>query len=245
MNPGFSERTYEFCFNAEYCQINAAILASHPHIPSQQMEKDLGYDVEFRLQHGHYTRSVFFQHKVSAFAENKAGRNAHFYDAHGGPYFRFPVDNDQHNTLCELSRTKGNAFYCAPRFHLSHELEAHFRANSIAGNAILLDPVDVGDIYDTERHNITYGPNGTNPTLHSDARRVKKSYSGGEENRPALKQNVLNEGYIEELSEELVQRTRESRFQKSVTRAVERSRPIEQVQYLLGRVYQVTWLLLP
>lgn len=245
MGPGFSERTYEFCFNAEYCQTNVALLASHPHIPSQRMEKDLGYDVEFKLRHGHYTRSIFFQHKVSAFAENRAGRNAHFVDAHGGPYFRFTVDNDQHNTLCALSRTKGNAFYCAPRFHLSHELEAHFRGGSIASNAILLDPADVGDIFDIERHNITYGPDGTNPTLHSEFRRFKNSYSGGAENKPFLKQRVLNEEYIEELSEDLVVRTRESRFQRSLTSAVERSKPIERVQYLLGRVYQVTWVLLP
>jgi hypothetical protein len=245
MNPGFSERTYEFCFNAEYCQTNAALLASHPHIPSQQMEKDLGYDVEFRLQHGIYTRSIFFQHKVSAFAENKSGRNGHFFDAHGGPYFRFPVDNDQHNTLCELSRTKGNAFYCAPRFHLSHQLELHFRAGSIAPNAILLDPVDVGDIFDNDRHNITYSPNGSNPTLHSEIRRFKKFYTGGEEDGPFLKQREINEDYIEELSKELILRTKESRFEKAITRAVESSRPIERVQYLLGRVYQVSWLLLP
>ena len=245
MNPGFSERTFEFCFNAEYCQVNAALLASHPHLPSQQMEKDLGYDVEFRLQHGQYTRSIFFQHKVSAFAENRAGRNAHFFNAHGGPYFRFPIDNEQHNTLCQLSRTKGNAFYCAPRFHLSHELETHFRAGSIGSNAILLNPVDVGDIFDNDRHNITYAPCGANPTLHSEIRRFKKHYSGGEENRPTLKQGVFDRGYIEELSEELITRTRDSRFHKSITRAVERSRPIEKVQYLLGRVYQVTWVLLP
>jgi hypothetical protein len=26
VNPGFSERTFEFCYNAEYCQSNAALL---------------------------------------------------------------------------------------------------------------------------------------------------------------------------------------------------------------------------
>lgn len=143
MSPGFSERTFEVCYNAEYCQINAALLATHPHIPSQRAEKDLGYDVEFKIKHGHYTRSLFLQHKVSSFAEVRAGRNAHFYAVHGQPYFRFSVDNHQHNVLCELSRTKGNAFYCAPRFHLSHELEAHFRGAAVASNAILLDPLDV------------------------------------------------------------------------------------------------------
>src|SRR6185295_4594947 len=74
MGPGFSERTFEFCYNAEYCQRNAALLATHPHIPSQQAEKDLGYDVEFQIDNGSFTRSLFLQHKVASFAERKAGK---------------------------------------------------------------------------------------------------------------------------------------------------------------------------
>jgi len=132
MRPGFSERTFEFCYNAEYCQVNSALLATHPHMPSQRAEKDLGYDVEFKINNGHYTRSLFLQHKVSSFAEVRAGRNAPFYAVHGQPYFRFSVDNEQHNVLCELSRTRGNAFYCAPRFHFRHELETNFRGSSVA-----------------------------------------------------------------------------------------------------------------
>ncbi|CAZ88925.1 putative Adenylosuccinate lyase [Thiomonas arsenitoxydans] len=245
MSPGFSERTFEFCYNAEYCQINAALLATHPHIPSQRAERDLGYDVEFRINSGHYTRSLFLQHKVSSFAEVRAGRNVQFYAAHGQPYFRFPVDNEQHNVLCELSRTRGNAFYCAPRFHLSHELETNFRGASIAPNAILLDPLDIGDIADNERHNITYDAFGQNPTLHSEPRRFQRAYGGGKENAPELKQQPVTAAYVEALSEELVRRTRDSKFRASVTKELERGSPTERAQVLLGRVYQVTWLLLP
>ena len=244
MSPGFSERTFEVCYNAEYCQINAALLATHPHIPSQRAEKDLGYDVEFKIKHGHYTRSLFLQHKVSSFAEVRAGRNAHFYAVHGQPYFRFSVDNHQHNVLCELSRTKGNAFYCAPRFHLSHELEAHFRGAAVASNAILLDPLDVGDIADTDRHNVTYYALGQTPTLHSEVRRFERAYGGGKENAPELRRQAITEEYVEALSQELVRRTKGSRFKQSVTAELERAKPIERAQILLGRVYQVTWLLL-
>ena len=28
MGPGFSERTFDFCYNVEYCQLNAALLAN-------------------------------------------------------------------------------------------------------------------------------------------------------------------------------------------------------------------------
>ena len=245
MNPGFSERTFEFCFNAEFCHRFRGLLASHPHIPSQRMEKDLGYDVEFEIQTGQFTTSIFLQHKVSCYAQSKAGRNARFFDTHGGPYFRFSVDNDQHNTLCELSRTKGNAYYCAPRFYLSHELGSHFRANSIGDNAILLDPLQVELIYDDERHNITYAPDGSSPTFHSEPRRFEKGYSGGKEGVPEFRRRTINKEYIGELSEELLSRTVESKYARFVTREIEAYRPIERIQYLLGRVYQVSWVLLP
>jgi hypothetical protein len=245
VGPGFSERTFEFCYNAEYCHINAALLATHPHIPSQNAEKDLGYDVEFRINEGNFTRSLFLQHKVASFAEVVAGRNAEFYAAQGGPYFRFVVDNEQHNVLCELSRTKGNAFYCAPRFHLRHELETHFRGPSIAANSVLLDPLDVGDIEDDERHNITYNPLGQNPTLHSEPRRFRRAFGGGKENAPELKRQPITREYVRELSEELVRRTVDSKFRRSITAEMEQARPIERAQILLGRVYQVTWFLLP
>ena len=241
----FSERTFEFCYNMEYCISNAAILASHPHIPTQRAEKDLGYDVEMKINQGGLVKSLFLQHKVSAYAQHRAGNNGRFYDTHMGPYFRFPVDNEQHNTLLELSRTKGNAFYCSPRFHHSHELETHFTGKSICMNALLLDPQDVGGIADADRHNITYKPSGLDPTLHSEARKFKNSFTGSGENAPELKSSVINKEYIESLSEELMSRTRQSKFKAAVTKELERAKPIERAQILLGRVYQVTWLLLP
>ena len=164
---------------------------------------------------------------------------------HGQPYFRFSVDNDQHNVLCELSRTRGNAFYCAPRFHLRHELGANFRATTVAINAILLDPLDVGDITDNGRHNITYNAFGQNPTLHSDPRRFQRAYGGGQENAPELRRQAITEDYMEELSRELVRRTKDSKFKQSLTAELAQTGPVERAQILLGRVYQVTWLLLP
>lgn len=245
MRPSFSERTFEFCYNAEYCHLNAALLATHPHIPSQRAEKNLGYDVEFKIANGNFTRSLFLQHKVASFAEVRVGRNALFYAAHDQPYFRFPIDNEQHNVLYALSQTKGNAFYCAPRFHLSRELAANFRNASVAANAVLLDPLDVGEITDEKRHNVTYDALGQNPTLHSEPRLFRHSYSGGEEHAPELRRQPITQDYIHELSTELVRRTKDSKFHRSLTKELERSRPIEQAQFLLGRVYQVTWLLLP
>ena len=252
MKPGFSERTFEFCYNAEYCQLNAALLATHPHIPSQRAEKDLGYDVEFKIIDGKFTRSLFLQHKVASFAEVRAGRNVLFYAAHNQPYFRFPIDNEQHNVLCELSRTEGNAFYCAPRFHLRSELEAHFRTASIAANAVLLNPLDVGEVTGKERHNVTYDALGQNPTLHPKLKRFKHSYSDGERTAPQLMRQRITLDDIQELStmlvdstEKLVDSAAASKFRRSLQMARELSSAVKQAQFLLGHVYQVTWFLLP
>lgn len=245
MRPGFSERTFEFCFNAEFCQAVGGLLVSHPHIPSQQIEKDLGYDVAFKIQQDQYISSIFIQHKVAHFAEARAGRNAQFFDHHHGPYFRFAVDNEQHNTLHELSRNKGDAYYCAPLFHLSHELEDHFRANTITNNSLLLDPVQVGPLTDIERHNITFNPSGTNPTMHSDPRRFDKPFRASKEEMPEFKKRRIDVSYLREVSEEVVSRTVGSKFKDSVTWLVQRMSPLQRAQYLLGRVYKVSWVLVP
>jgi hypothetical protein len=245
MGPGFSERTFEFCYNAEYCQVHAALLAAYPNLPSQRQEKYLGYDVEFKISEGLFTKSVFLQHKVSFKATARAGKNTQFYDTHGGPYFRFPVDRVQHNTLRKLSVDWGNAFYCAPRFNLAPELELHFRTPSILDNSILLDPVDVDEITDNGRHNITYAPNGSNPTLHSVPRHFRKAFSGGKKDPPPLKTTTIDGIYVKELCDELVDQTQHSKYRRMATLEVLEKKPVEQIQFLLGHVYGVSWLLLP
>jgi hypothetical protein len=50
---------------------------------------------------------------------------------------------------------------------------------------------------------------------------------------------------VEELDGLLVEQAMSSRFSDAVTPSLRDASPIERVQHLLGRVYQVTWLLLP
>ena len=243
MHAGFSERTFEFCFNAEFCNLNAALLATHPHIPTQNAEKDLGYDVEFEINKGGYVKSLFLQHKVASHAASRAGRNAQFFNHHGGEYYRFPVDNDQHDTLCNLSATKGDAFYCAPCFRGSQDLGIHWRNQTIGSQSILLDPLQVGRA-PPGRHNITYGPNGEKPALHSDSRDFEKAYRADKDGMPQLKIREIDSHFIEELGADLISRAHKREGAEAVTREVRGRSPIEVVQTLLGRVYQVSWLLL-
>jgi hypothetical protein len=244
MRPGVNERTFEFCYNAEFCRRHNALLATHPHIPTQNEEKDLGYDVEFQITHRNFTRSIFLQHKVAHSCEYRAGRNARFYDAHGGPYFRFPVDNDQHNTLVNLARDKGNAYYCAPKFHTSSVLERHFRAEMIARHSVLLNPLEVGGINDQEHHNITFGFGGFPRIMHSEPRYFEEENGGGEE-LPRLEEVPVDDRYVRELSEQLVMSTRDTKLERLLPRGLERRRPVQQAQYILSKIYDVSWILLP
>ncbi|MGH7238673.1 MAG: adenylosuccinate lyase, partial [Candidatus Saccharimonadales bacterium] len=139
----------------------------------------------------------------------------------------------------------GNAFYCAPMFHERSVLEAHFFGNTVTPNAVLLDPLQVGQITDAARHNITFNQAGLNATLHSDARRFKQEYTGGEVRRPPLERVDVTLDYVEELSEQLVADTRTNRFESYLGREFRATRPVERVQILLAHVYDVTWLLLP
>jgi hypothetical protein len=109
---------------------------------------------------------------------------------------------------------------------------------------VLLDPLEVGEIADDDHHNITYDALGHNPTLHSEPRRFRHTFGGGRDNAPELKTQPITREYVHQLSEELVRRTAVSKFRRSITAEVEQARPIERVQIILGRVYQVTWFLL-
>lgn len=244
MHAGFSERTFEFCFNAEFCHLNAALLATHPHIPTQNAEKDLGYDVEFEIKNGGFIKSLFLQHKVASHAAFRAGRNAKFFNHHGGEYYRFPIDNDQHDTLCNLSATKGDAYYCAPIFRGSKDLGAHWQAMSIGKNSILLDPLQVG-YAGLGHHNITYGPNGDKPAMHSDSRPFERAYQADREHMPLLKARTINSEFVAELESTLLNRAdNRDEVSQKIAKDARGRRPIEVVQIILGRVYQVSWLLL-
>ncbi|WP_435258086.1 hypothetical protein ACSBLW_18580 [Thioclava sp. FR2] len=244
MYSGFSERTFEFCYNSEFCRVNAAILATHPSIPSQNEEKDLGYDVEFRLRQLGSVRSLFLQHKIVHFAEQRAGQNARFYNAHGGPYYRFPVDSDQHNVLYALANNRGNAFYCAPTFNRTIDLRQAFETSSICRHSLWLNPLEVGPITDHEKHNITFSPNGGNRFLHSDIRTFN-SNTRGDTGREFLKEIVISEQYIDELAHDLLERSKKSKRYIDIDREVKYRRPVRIVQQILAKVYDVSWIIIP
>src|SRR6266536_4820705 len=98
--PGFSERVFEFGFNSEYANQNRAILAAAPHIPTQNDEKSLGYDIAFEIKrHGGAVHSIAIQHKTCRFVDGESATNQKFWNAVGGPYFAFRLNVDQFNLI--------------------------------------------------------------------------------------------------------------------------------------------------
>ncbi|WP_170553302.1 adenylosuccinate lyase [Ruegeria atlantica] len=244
MNPGFSERAFEFCYNHNYVEKNRALLATYPHIPSQRQEEVLGYDVEFRLTHQSYSASVFIQHKVSHFATCRSGRNARFYNCYHNPYFRFSVDTEQHNLLCELSKTRGNTYYCAPKFASRQHLHEIFEAGTIANNVILLDPNVVGPIGDLERHNITYDEHGLRAHMHSELQEFSWVHSGALSKTENFKQQKIDSSALKEIAELSDELTRDLPARKKIESDILNLAPVPKAQFLLGKFIGVSWLLL-
>lgn len=105
-HAGFSERVFEFSFNAEYAHQNRAVLAAAPHIPTQNEEKYLGYDVAFEVSHRGSIGAIALQHKVCRFVDERGRTNRKFWDAAGGPYFAFRIDVEQFNVIESLASAK-------------------------------------------------------------------------------------------------------------------------------------------
>jgi hypothetical protein len=165
LTPGFSERVFEFSFNAEYADRNRAILAGAPDIPTQNKEKLLGYDVKFELKKsGGAIHAVALQHKVSRYVDRIGPKSGHFWSAIGGPYFGFRLDVAQYNTIEKISSSGVLGFefhYCAPKFASRKDMNSHFMANTVEANSVWISVAGAGQILTDEPHSIIYSEDGT------------------------------------------------------------------------------------
>ena len=241
-NRGFSERTYEFCFNAEFCERHNGLLAALPILPSQRQEKYLGYDVSFKIENGNYCYSLFLQHKIPSYASNRVFNNRSFYDTHNGPYFRFKVDKEQHNRMIEQGSI-GNIFYCGPLFYTYQDLEDNYKAKSIVNSSIWIDPNNT-TIIDNINHNITYDPLGTVAYLHSDPRLIKTIKS--EDFRSVLIKRKVDLNYIRNLANDLSKLLIDTPYERLFPNDPEDDLKdnVARIQNILGRVFDISWILI-
>tara|TARA_R100001369_G_scaffold91410_1_gene132649 strand:- start:315 stop:1049 length:735 start_codon:yes stop_codon:yes gene_type:complete len=244
VGPGFSERAFEFCFNHDYMQRNAAFLATYPNIPSQRQEKYLGYDVEFRLSLRTYSFSVFIQHKVSSYGGSRAGKNADFYNEYNAPYYRFPVDNEQHTRLQALSAGRGNTYYCAPKFHTREDLHDCFQTGAISQRVILLDPNAVMPVGGNRRHNITYDTAGTGARMHSEVNKFERIHNGDILEDSTLKRREIDAKELRKEADAILELSKDDPKANKILDIHKDAPKIVQAQILLGRFYGVTWLLI-
>jgi hypothetical protein len=172
LTPAFSERVFEFSFNAEYANRNSAVLAGVPSIPTQNEEKWLGYDVAFELKRrGGAVHAIALQHKVSRRVDTVGPKNRHFWRAIGGPYFAFRLDIDQYNLIEAISSVglPGIEFYfCAPAFVSRKDMNEHYVARTVEMNSVWIDVSGAGQITDTAAHTIVYSPEGSKAFRFSD-----------------------------------------------------------------------------
>jgi hypothetical protein len=169
--PGFSERVFEFSFNAEFAAANAAVLAGVPHIPTQNEEQYLGYDVAFALNAaGGVSNTVALQHKVARRVDGSGGSNSHFVGKVGIPYLAFRIDADQFNVIESISSAAFPGiefYYCTPLFTTTAQMDSNYMAKSVAANAIWFDIAGVGPLDVSKPHSIVYPASGVSAWVFS------------------------------------------------------------------------------
>lgn len=247
MRPEFSEREFEFCFNAEFIRKNRDAIIGTPFIPSQRLETFLGFDVKFRLQQGNIEHSLFLQHKVSHFVSIRYGKYARLFDFHDGSYFYFNLvrleKSPQHNLLYSLQQSGEEVYYSAPLFYDRNAFTQHFVDNAVIDNSIFIDPSGIGQITDLDLHRISYSQNGTKAAFCSDPEELGSPLDFKNLSK-TIKKRKIDEKYFEKLFILLIESL------KSVYRA-KLSLPAEylklpyvsQCAFLLRRYYKLQWVM--
>ena len=170
--PGFSERVFEFSFNAEYAAANKAVLAGAPHIPTQNEEKHLGYDVLFSVRKaGGITNALALQHKTVRKVDSVSGTNAHFCALAKAPYFAFRIDVEQFNViqgLASLGVPGIEFYYCVPCFTTRLDMNSHYVAQSVLQHSIWIDVSASASLDPSIPHTIVYNQSATQAWVFSD-----------------------------------------------------------------------------
>lgn len=144
---------FEFAYNAEFSGHNKASLVAMPYMPTQVKEKDLAYDVKFRLKNAKgKVRSLMLQHKVVRFVNGYSPTNKKRIAVCKGPYFAMELDTEQYNRILAL-RARGRAvYYCAPCFVRRFEMETHYSSRTLCKASVWVDIAPAGKITDKKCH---------------------------------------------------------------------------------------------
>lgn len=166
---GFSERVFEFAFNAEFATTYKTVIAGLPYIPTQNLEKALGYDVRFEIKkRGQPRRFIALQHKVARYIDGCSGSNFHVREKVGCPYYCTKIDPDQFNTIRKQCGTTGlDFYYCAPKFHEVGEMNKHYTIGQVRQNSAWFDISACNLLTNTEGHKLVYDRSATKAYVFS------------------------------------------------------------------------------
>lgn len=174
----FSERLFEFVFNADFLRQNGATVIGLPHIPSQDEEEWLGYDVAFDIDNGAgVVESLALQHKVARLVDGPGSHsNRDFRKAAGSKYLAFPVDPFQFNTIHALVSEKlpgVEFYYCAPLFVDKPCLDKRYAAQDLGAHSVYFDIRNTKPLDESESHSMVYLQDGSKAWVFSERQDVQ------------------------------------------------------------------------
>jgi hypothetical protein len=167
--PDISEFSYGFALVRELIDHYELALTGAPRFPTQNEEgQEGGYDVALPK----LGVPVFLQIKRS---ECLVRRSASEALQLGLPHYRCHLrptrHSRQHELLLQTEAGGGEVYYAAPRFHLTHELDAAYQKNEVALRSTLIPPSEIGPLPDDRDHYVAMKEDGSQWLLCSRERR--------------------------------------------------------------------------
>jgi len=246
----FNEREFEFLFNAEFVRIHKAALLGTPIIPTPRMERFLGYDIEFRIKNGTFSRSLFIQHKVPDYVRKSRKPYQNIFNCYNGPYYRFPITlldkSPQHNLLRDLAAKGEEVYYCSALFHEVDELQKYFASDSVIEHSRFFSLSSMPIIIDMNQHHVSYDVDGKYGYFHSDPGPLESLLTWGQIQDRSSQKIVVNQEYLQKLLVTLIA-VIETRWHAlpSIPDSIKEKGLTMQTVYLLRRYFNVQWLILP
>ena len=170
VNPEFSEFQFAYGLTREIENNFSSSVVSPPTFPTQRREEIVGSDVIMRIREGNNSITpLFIQYKRS---EQMVRSDAREWDDFGQEYLRFDIHTaNQHNTLVDLCRGIGLAYYVAPGFHTSEEYVEYHRQGSLGENSVYVDTGSLPVVNDSN-HRIAYTISPLRGLFYSEPQQV-------------------------------------------------------------------------
>lgn len=159
MKVGYTEFSFGFAFTENIIRSRPLAPNRTPYFPNLIQEATLGYDVRLDFD----ALPVFYQFKLPELLIRRNAREyARLHDQGLNlPYFRMPImranQSDQHRLLIDWETAHpGRVHYSSPNFIDPAGFNQAFSNCSVHTESILISPLAMGPIHDTDEHCYVY-----------------------------------------------------------------------------------------